>query len=175
RRGGDRAAGGELALEQVPEPPLRRRGASDPAPERLQDRQPDDPRPDPGERAGRAVGGLWVGAARRRGRLRRRGPEGGPSPICRRARRDARPNRRDPRSSAVRDGRRPAALADARPADAEGLDRPEDRRPAPGRGNLAFPPGAARTGAGEPRAPPAARGMASQLPPGGAFWRAPPG
>ncbi len=41
RRGGDRAAGGELALEQVPQPGPRRRGAADPAPERLQDRQPD--------------------------------------------------------------------------------------------------------------------------------------
>ena len=41
RRGGDRAARGELALEQVPEPGARRRGAADPASERLQDRRPD--------------------------------------------------------------------------------------------------------------------------------------
>ena len=41
RRGGDRSAGRELALEQVPEPGARRRGAADPAPERLQDRQSD--------------------------------------------------------------------------------------------------------------------------------------
>ena len=40
RRGGDRAAGDELALQQVPQPGDRRRGAADPAPERLQDRQP---------------------------------------------------------------------------------------------------------------------------------------
>ena len=39
RRGGDRAAGDELALEQVPQPGDRRRGAADPAPQRLQDRQ----------------------------------------------------------------------------------------------------------------------------------------
>ena len=41
RRGRDRAAGHELALEQVPRPGARRRGAADPAPQRLQDRQPD--------------------------------------------------------------------------------------------------------------------------------------
>ena len=41
RRGGDRPAGGELALQQVPRPGARRRGAADPAPQRLQDRQPD--------------------------------------------------------------------------------------------------------------------------------------
>ena len=41
RRGRDRAAGHQLALEQVPQPGARRRGAADPAPERLQDRQPD--------------------------------------------------------------------------------------------------------------------------------------
>ena len=41
RRGRDRAAGRELALEQVPEPGARRRRAAHPASERLQDRQPD--------------------------------------------------------------------------------------------------------------------------------------
>ena len=41
RRGRDRAAGHELALEQVPQPGARRRGAADPASQRLQDRQPD--------------------------------------------------------------------------------------------------------------------------------------
>ena len=41
RRGRDRAARDELALEQVPQPGHRRRGAADPAPQRLQDRQPD--------------------------------------------------------------------------------------------------------------------------------------
>ena len=40
RRGGDRAAGHELAFEQVPESCDRRRGAADPASQRLQDRQP---------------------------------------------------------------------------------------------------------------------------------------
>ena len=41
RRGGDRPAGDELALEQIPQSRARRRGAADPASERLQDRQPD--------------------------------------------------------------------------------------------------------------------------------------
>ena len=39
RRGRDRAAGHELALQQVPQSGDRRRGAADPASERLQDRQ----------------------------------------------------------------------------------------------------------------------------------------
>ena len=41
RRGRDRPAGHQLALEQVPQPGPRRRRAADPAPERLQDRRPD--------------------------------------------------------------------------------------------------------------------------------------
>ena len=41
RRGRDRAAGHRLALQQVPQPGARRGRAADPAPERLQDRQPD--------------------------------------------------------------------------------------------------------------------------------------
>ena len=51
RRGGDRPARGELALEQVPQPGARRRGAADPAPQRLQDRQPDGARAHPARRA----------------------------------------------------------------------------------------------------------------------------
>ena len=47
RRGRDRATGRQLALEQVPEPEDGRRGAADPPPERLQDRQPDGPRAHP--------------------------------------------------------------------------------------------------------------------------------
>jgi hypothetical protein len=54
RRGGDRPAGGQLALQQVPRPGPRRRRAAGAAPERLEDRQPDGAGPDPGRRAGRA-------------------------------------------------------------------------------------------------------------------------
>ena len=55
RRGRDRPARGELALEQVPQPGARRRGAADPAPQRLQDRQPDGAGPHPRGRAARAA------------------------------------------------------------------------------------------------------------------------
>ena len=55
RRGGDRPAGHELALEQVPQPAHRRRRAADPAPERLQDRQSDRARAHPRGGARRAV------------------------------------------------------------------------------------------------------------------------
>ena len=44
-------ARGELALEQVPQPEDRRRRAADPAPERLQDREPDRARPHPRARS----------------------------------------------------------------------------------------------------------------------------
>ncbi len=60
-------AGGQLALEQVPEPADGRRRAADPPPERLQDRQPDRPRPDPGGRAAGALPRLRVGPGDRRG------------------------------------------------------------------------------------------------------------
>ena len=42
RRVRDRPAGHELAHQQVPQPDPRRRGAADPAPQRVQDQQPDD-------------------------------------------------------------------------------------------------------------------------------------
>ena len=53
RRSRDRAARRQLAFEQVPQPGARRRGAADPAPQRLQDRQPDGARADPRRRAAR--------------------------------------------------------------------------------------------------------------------------
>ena len=55
RRGGDRAARGELAFEQVPQSRTRRRGAADPASERLQDREPDGAGPDPAAGVRRAA------------------------------------------------------------------------------------------------------------------------
>ena len=68
RRGRDGAARGELALQQVPEPRDRRGRPADPPPERLQDREPDGPRPDPDRRARGAVRGLRPPADPRRGR-----------------------------------------------------------------------------------------------------------
>src|SRR5581483_11118889 len=66
---------------------------------------------------------------------------------------------------------RPPELAADRAADAEGLDRPEDRRRARDGGDVAVAPGAARGGADEPGAPGAVGGLASQLPAGRAVRR----
>ena len=90
RRSGDRAAGGELALEQVPEPEDRRSRPADPPPERLQDRQPDRPRADPRGGAGRALRGLRPPADPRH----RRRPGAGAPRLRSRARRRARRHRR---------------------------------------------------------------------------------
>ena len=68
RRGRNRAARDELAFEQVPERGRRRCGPADPAPERLQDREPDRARAHSGARARLALRGLRLAAvARRRG------------------------------------------------------------------------------------------------------------
>ena len=97
------------------DPAPRRRGAADPAPQRLQDRQPDRAGPDPRRRARRAAARLRPRAVRRR---RRRPGDHAPG-----LRGDARPlPRRDPRHP----GRVPAPvgssgrprLADDRAADA---------------------------------------------------------
>ena len=61
-RVGDGAAGDELAREQVSEPGARRRGAADPAPEWLQDREPDDSGADSAGRVGDAVQGAGLDA-----------------------------------------------------------------------------------------------------------------
>ena len=66
---------------------------------------------------------------------------------------------------------RAAALAGARAAHAEGLDRAEVRRRQAGRGHLAGAPGADRRGARQRRAPAAARGVDALLPAGGAVRR----
>ena len=68
RRGRDRSAGGQLALQQVRRPGARRRGAADPAPQRLQDRQPDRAGAHPARRAARAARRLRPRALLRRGR-----------------------------------------------------------------------------------------------------------
>ena len=143
RRGRDRAARGELALQQVPQPAPRRRRAADPAPQRLQDRQPDRARPHPRERAACAAAAATATSRLRRGRR----PDDDAPADGRRARRGARRDRRDParrpRATAMH---RAPALADDRPAHAEGLDRPEGGRRPAGRGHLPRPPGAARRG-----------------------------
>ncbi len=175
RRGRDRTAGRELALQQVPQPGHRRRGAADPAPQRLQDRQPDRARADPRGRAARPDAGLRLRAfpgqrLRPDGRAPRAGRDPGhcagpdrghPAGV---PRRPFRQRPRQHRASA-------AALADDHPADAEGLDRSRrGRRPARG-GHLPLPPGAARCYPDQPGAPRPARDVAAQLPPGRAVRR----
>ena len=132
RRGRDRPAGGELALEQVPEPGARRRGAADPAPQRLQDRQSDRARADPGRGA---RGPAARATATRPGSSRARRP-GGDAPAMA-ATLDA---VLDEIASIQRDARAAgataaaAALADDRAADSQGLDRAKGGgRPADGR------------------------------------------
>ena len=71
RRSRDRAPRDGLALEQVPRPGRRRRRPADPAPERLQDRQPDGPRPHRRRRAGLPAARLRLRAVPRVGRRRR--------------------------------------------------------------------------------------------------------
>ena len=126
--------------EQVPRPRARRRGAPDPAPQRLQDRQPDGARADPARRAGGAAGGLRAPADLRRGRRARA--------RCTSAwrRRSTRRSTRSPRSSAGARGRR-----SERPRwpmivlrTPKGWTGPEGGRRAAGRGHVARAPGAAR-------------------------------
>ena len=122
RRGRDRPARGELALEQVPQPGTRRRGAPDPAPQRLQDRQPDRARAHPATRSSTACSrATGTSRASSRATIPRRAPGDG-----RGARRLPRRDRRDP---GARPRRRAdaAALADDRPAHAEGRDHRQAR------------------------------------------------
>ncbi len=115
RRGRDGAARGELALQQVPGAGARRRRAADPAPERLQDREPHGARPHERRRAYEALRGLRLSPLLRRGRrARAHAPAHG---------RGARPGRRgDPAASSAPPATASAAigprLADARAAHA---------------------------------------------------------
>ena len=171
RRGRDRAARGELALEQVPQPRARRRRAADPAPQRLQDRQPDRARAHP---RGRAASRCSTGYGWR--------PLSSPAvdeptAACTSSSR-RRSTRRSTRSREIQRGaratarRRAPALADDRAAHAEGLDRPEGGRRPAGRGHLALAPGAAR---GRARRTPSTcellEELAAQLPARGALRR----
>ena len=67
RRGRDRPARHRLARQQVPQPGPRRLRAADPAPQRLQDRQPLLPRPHPEGRAAEVLRGHGLQAVLRRG------------------------------------------------------------------------------------------------------------
>ena len=109
----------------------------DPAPQRLQDRQPDGAGPHPRRRARVAAARLRPHAAlRRRRRAVRRAPGAGRHP------RHASWTTSPP-SRPIAGSTRPA-LADDRAADAQGLDGAEGGRRQAGRGHLPLPPGPAR-------------------------------
>ena len=152
RRGGDRTARDGVALEQVPRSDHRRRGAADPASERLQDREPDGARAHPARRARAVPARLRLVAALRRGPRARTHARGDGVDARRGRRRD------QARSSVVRASKvtwRDQRLADDRAAVAEGLDRPEVRRRQGGRRDVSRAPGAdhrAQNAAGAPRA-----------------------
>ena len=142
-----------------------RDGAPDPAPQRLQDREPDRARPDLARRARGAHDGVRAPADLRRG------PRAGghARPHGRGAGRGARRDRGDPREPG-----RPPAVADDRAALTQGLDRTEGGRRAARRGHVPLAPGAAVRAARQPRAPGAARGVAALVPARGAVRRGRP-
>ena len=144
RRGRDRAAGHGVALEQVPQSGHRRRGAADPAPERLQDRQPDRAGADQPARSSRACSSA-TGTARTSSKAtsRRRCTRRWRRRWTTSSRRSAR-SRRRARSTGQAGA---PALADDHPAHAQGMDRAEGGGRQEDRGILALAPGAAR-GAG---------------------------
>ena len=107
RRGRDRPAGRELALEQVPQPGARRRGAADPAPQRLQDRQPDGARAHP---ATTSCARCWRATATRRASSRATSPTAMHRLMAATLDEVARRDRRDPARGA-RGRRAPSARA----------------------------------------------------------------
>ena len=132
-------------------PVTRRRGAADPAPERLQDRQPDRARPHPRARAGRA-----------HERLRVPRPPSSPAttrPLVhqqlaadarRASRRDRTTSRRRARDGGDRTRPQWPMIVLRTP---KGWTGPEDRRRPAGRGHLPRPPGPHHRRARQPRAP----------------------
>ena len=118
------------------------------------------------------VRGLRSPADRGRRRFRRGGSRGSAPALGKRARRCARRDRCHPEPRPRGGGGAGAsALADDRPADAEGLDRAEGGRRTARRGDVAIAPGADDRRSRQSRAPPRARGLAAQLSPGGALRR----
>ena len=126
------------------EPGTRRRGAADPPPQRLQDREPDRARADPGATScARCCGAT----ATSRSFVAGDEPDGGAPAAGRDARRRARRDRRassEPRATTAHERPRWPMIVLRTP---EGLDRPERGRRAAGRGHVALAPGAARRGA----------------------------
>ena len=150
------------------DPRARRRGAADPAPQRLQDRQPDRAGAHPADGAARAAR-----AATATTPLLRRGRRPGGDAPARWPRRSTRCSTRSRRSR--RGARRAAGDRPRWPMivlrTPKGWTGPEGGRRPPGRGHVPLPPGAAGRARREPRAPRAARGVDAQLPARGAVRR----
>ena len=169
RRGRDRPAGDQLALEQVPR---TRCGTARSCRSSTSTATRSPTRPSSPASRGRsssvADGGLRPQAVLRRGRRPGRRPPAAGGHDGRGDRGD----QPDPEGGPRGRRHRAAAVADDRAPDAEGLDGPEDDRRQAGRGHLALPPGPDERGPqerGEPRHP---RDLDAQLPPRGAVRRA---
>ena len=120
RRGGrDRAAGHELALEQVPQSGPRRGGPADPASQRVQDRQPCFLARIPHPELQQALRGVRLYPA-----LRRRGPTGLVHRDGCGTRRVRGRNQLHPGRGPVRRHSKATGLADDRPSHAQGVDLP---------------------------------------------------
>ena len=150
--------------------PAGRRGAADPAPERLQDRRAHDARPHPGGRAARPLlrataTTRWWSRGASTTRTTWRCTVGWPRP-------STPPWPRSTRSgtharSGGWTGRPRWPMLD--PADAQGLDRAQDGRRSQDRGDLPGPSDPRSRRPGQPRAPRRPRRLAPQLPPRGAL------
>ena len=170
RRGGNRTAGHVVAFQQVPRSGDRRRGAAGPAPQRLQDFQPDRPRAHHPRGTGAVAPRLRVDALLRRGPRARvdargHGRRRSTPPWTDQANPAQRPRRRRPHA---------AALADDRAQFAERLDGAEGGRWPADRRDVPSAPGAALRPGHPSRAPQAVGGLAEELPAGGALRRAGP-
>ena len=139
-------------------PDTRRGGSSDPASQRLQDREPNGARPYPGGRASRSLPRVRLGADARHRGLRRRGVGPGPRAIRGRARRRARRDRRHSEPRRARTSRpRAGGRCSFSVRQRAGRDLARWRRAR--RGDVARPPGSPRRRAREPRASRAARDL----------------
>ena len=164
RRGGDRPARGLVEGHQLPQPGARRRGAADPAPQRLQDlpgptvlgRATDDDDP---QRCSRATATTSTSS-------RATSPLRVHQALARDARRRASTRIRDIQDARARHGGVTSARAGPLIVlrTPKGWTGPEGRRRRAGRGDVPRAPGAARRRADEPRAPRDARGVDEELP-----------
>ena len=171
RRGRDRTARGLVEGHPLPEPGARRRGAADPAPQRLQDRRPDRARP--GERRRhprRCSAGTATTSTSSRATIRRAVHQALAADARRRA---------SARIRAIQDDARRRNGFDERPRwpvivlrTPKGWTGPEGGRRRAGRGHVPRPPGAARQA---PRRTPSTcailEAVDAQLPPRGAVRR----